>query len=42
MNQGKTVFSQMMQFLPHAEFQNCVRRYNLTVADFRSSAEKHQ
>jgi hypothetical protein len=27
MNHGKTVFSQMMESLPHAEFQNCVARY---------------
>ena len=27
MNQGKSVFSQMMEFLPHAEFHICVVRY---------------
>jgi hypothetical protein len=27
MNQGKTVFAQLMEFLPHAEFQRCVARY---------------
>ena len=28
MNSGKTVFSQIMEFLPLYEFQKCVRRYN--------------
>jgi hypothetical protein len=27
MNKGKTVFSQLMEFLPQYEFQKCVRRY---------------
>ena len=28
MNQGKTVFSQIMDFLPMAKFRHCVGRYN--------------
>jgi len=28
MNYGKTVFSQIMDFLPIYEFQKCVDRYN--------------
>jgi len=27
MNQGKTVFAQLMSFLPEYEFDKCVRRY---------------
>lgn len=27
MNSGRTVFSQLMEFLPHPEFQECVTRY---------------
>ena len=27
MNRGRTVFSQVMDFVPHAEFQKCVQRY---------------
>jgi hypothetical protein len=27
MNIGKTVFSQLMEFLPRYEFQKCVERY---------------
>ncbi len=27
MNQGKTVFAQLMSFLPHYEFNKCVNRY---------------
>jgi hypothetical protein len=36
MNQGKTVFAQLMDFLPHAEFQRCVARYsgNYKVKEF--------
>jgi hypothetical protein len=36
MNAGKTVFSQLMTFVSHAEFQKCVRRYrgNYKVKDF--------
>jgi len=36
MNQGKTVFAQMMAFLPHAELQRCVDRYagNYKVKEF--------
>ena len=28
MNSGKTIFSQLMDFLPMYEFQKCVERYN--------------
>jgi len=28
MNTGRTVFAQLMEFLPHAEFQKCVARYD--------------
>ncbi len=28
MNQGRPVFAQLMEFLPHQEFQRCVKRYN--------------
>lgn len=28
MNQGRTIFSQVMQVFPHAEFQRCVERYD--------------
>ena len=28
MNSDKSIFSQLMDFLPHYEFQKCVRRYN--------------
>ena len=28
MNTGKTIFSQLMDFLPSAEFRRCVERYN--------------
>jgi len=28
MNQGRTIFTQVMQVFPHAEFQRCVARYN--------------
>lgn len=28
MNSGKTVFSQVMEFLPVYEFQKCVERYD--------------
>ncbi|HAM52363.1 MAG TPA: hypothetical protein DCP92_17330 [Nitrospiraceae bacterium] len=28
MNQGKTIFSQLMDFIPMYEFQKCVERYN--------------
>ena len=28
MNQGRTIFSQVMQYLPHQEFASCVKRYN--------------
>lgn len=28
MNQGRTIFSQVMQILPHQEFSSCVKRYN--------------
>jgi len=28
MNIGRTVFSQLVQHLPHKEFQKCVRRYH--------------
>lgn len=28
MNTGRTIFSQVMEFLPHPEFQRCVRRYD--------------
>lgn len=28
MNSGKTVFKQLLQFLPHHEFNKCVARYN--------------
>jgi hypothetical protein len=36
MNQGKTVFAQVMALLPHAEFQRCVDRYagNYKVKEF--------
>src|SRR5713101_2087901 len=27
MNTGRTVFSQLIEFLPHQEFQKCVARY---------------
>jgi hypothetical protein len=27
MHQGKTVFSQILEFFPHAEFQKCIERY---------------
>src|SRR6266705_2709758 len=27
MNSGRTVFSQLIEFLPHQEFQKCVARY---------------
>ena len=27
MNRGKTVFAQVMDVIPHAEFQKCVERY---------------
>ena len=27
MNAGRTVFSQLIEFLPHQEFQKCVARY---------------
>jgi len=27
MNQGKTIFAQVMKFIPHSEFALCVRRY---------------
>ena len=27
MNAGRTVFSQLIEFLPHHEFQKCVARY---------------
>jgi len=27
MNSGKTIFAQLMEFLPHYEFHKCVRRY---------------
>jgi hypothetical protein len=27
MNRGRTVFSQVMDFVPHADFQKCVQRY---------------
>ena len=27
MNSGKTIFAQLMEFLSHYEFQNCVQRY---------------
>jgi len=27
MNVGRTVFSQLIEFLPHKEFQRCVVRY---------------
>ena len=27
MNQGRTIFSQLMEYLPHKEFARCVRRY---------------
>ena len=27
MNTGRTVFSQLVEFLPHQQFQNCVDRY---------------
>jgi len=28
MNSGKTIFSQLMDFLPRYEFRLCVQRYN--------------
>ena len=28
MNEGKTVFAQIMEFLPLKEFRRCVRKYN--------------
>jgi hypothetical protein len=28
MNSGRTVFSQLIEFLPHQEFQKCVARYS--------------
>ena len=28
MNQGRTVFAQLMQFLSHNEFNRCVQRYS--------------
>src|SRR5450756_953971 len=28
MNAGRTVFSQLIEFLPHQEFQKCVARYS--------------
>src|SRR6266853_5343524 len=28
MNNGRTVFSQLIEFLPHQEFQKCVARYD--------------
>lgn len=28
MNSGKSIFSQLMDFLPGYEFQKCVRRYS--------------
>jgi hypothetical protein len=28
MNTGRTVFSQLIEFLPHQEFQKCVARYS--------------
>lgn len=28
MNSGKTVFKQLLQFLPHHDFSKCVARYN--------------
>jgi hypothetical protein len=28
MNTGRTVFSQLVEFLPHQQFQNCVDRYS--------------
>jgi len=28
MNTGRTIFSQLMSFLPHKEFQKCVHRYH--------------
>ena len=28
MNIGRTVFAQLMDFLPHHEFQKCVDRYH--------------
>jgi hypothetical protein len=28
MNEGKTVFSQIMEFLPMYEFRKCVERYH--------------
>lgn len=36
MNQGKPVFAQIMEFLPHREFQVCVRSYkgNYKVKEF--------
>jgi len=27
MNTGRTVFSQLVEFLPHQQFQKCVDRY---------------
>lgn len=34
MNSGRTVFSQLMAFLPHKEFQKCVEHYN---GDYKTS-----
>ena len=34
MNSGRTVFSQLMAFLPHKDFQKCVDRYN---GDYKTS-----
>lgn len=28
MNSGKTIFSQLMEFLPTLKFSKCVKRYN--------------
>jgi len=28
MNSGKSIFSQLMDFIPHYEFVKCVERYN--------------
>jgi hypothetical protein len=31
MSAGKTIFSQLMDFLPTYEFRKCVDRYNVSV-----------
>jgi hypothetical protein len=43
MNEGRTIFSQLLEHAPHDHFRQCVERYcgNLGLRSLRSSRSRH-